>query len=44
MREVIDIDVEIKSHEQTLKDMHQQVVIGEEIVGQFSALQFTLMN
>jgi len=31
MREVIDIDVEIRSHEQTLKDLHQQVVAGEEI-------------
>jgi hypothetical protein len=41
MRETIDIDVEIKSHEQTLKDLHQQVVVGDEIVGQFSALKFT---
>jgi hypothetical protein len=39
MRKTIDIDVEIKSHEQTLKDLHQQVVVGDEIVGQFSALQ-----
>jgi len=31
MRDIIDIDVEIRSHEQTLKDMHQQVVAGEEI-------------
>jgi len=31
MRESIDIDVEIKSHEQTLKDLHQQVVVGDEI-------------
>lgn len=44
MRETIDIDVEIKSHEQTLKDLHQQVVAGDEIVGQFSALQIALMN
>jgi hypothetical protein len=44
MRETIDIDVEIKSHEQTLKDLHQQVVVGDEIVGQFSALQVALMN
>jgi hypothetical protein len=36
MREIIDIDVEIKSHEQTLKDLHQQVLGGDEIVGQFS--------
>ena len=35
MREIIDIDVEIKSHEQTLKDLHQQVIGGDEIVGQF---------
>lgn len=42
MREIIDIDVEIKSHEQTLKDLHQQVVVGDEIVGQFSALQIYL--
>jgi hypothetical protein len=35
MREIIDIDVEIKSHEQTLKDLHQQVVVGDEIVGRF---------
>ncbi len=32
MRELIDIDTEIRSHEQTLKDLHQQVVTGEEIV------------
>jgi hypothetical protein len=38
MREIIDIDVEIKSHEQTLKDLHQQVIVGDEIVSQFSAL------
>jgi hypothetical protein len=38
MREIIDIDVEIKSHEQTLKDLHQQVIVGDEIVGQFSLL------
>jgi hypothetical protein len=44
MRKTIDIDVEIKSHEQTLKDLHQQVVVGDEIVGQFSALQIALMN
>jgi hypothetical protein len=44
MRETIDIDVEIKSHEQTLKDLHQQVVVGDEIVGQLSALQIALMN
>jgi hypothetical protein len=31
MREIIDIDVEIKSHEQTLKDLHQQVLGGDEI-------------
>ncbi|KAH9065321.1 hypothetical protein EDB87DRAFT_1555887 [Lactarius vividus] len=31
MRELIDIDTEIRSHEQTLKDLHQQVVTGEEI-------------
>ena len=35
MREIIDIDVEIKSHEQTLKDLHQQVIGGDEIVSQF---------
>ncbi len=39
MRETIDIEEEIKSHEQTLKDLHQQVVVGDEIVGRFSALQ-----
>jgi hypothetical protein len=39
MREVIDIEVEIKSHEQTLEGLHQQVVVGEEIVGRVSALQ-----
>jgi hypothetical protein len=32
MREIIDIDVEIRSHEETLRDLHQQVVGGEEIV------------
>jgi hypothetical protein len=32
MRELVDIDTEIRSHEQTLKDLHQQVVAGEEIV------------
>ncbi|KAH9989702.1 hypothetical protein BJV74DRAFT_837981 [Russula compacta] len=31
VREIIDIDVEIRSHEQTLKDLHQQVVAGDEI-------------
>ncbi|KAI0304329.1 hypothetical protein B0F90DRAFT_1666848 [Multifurca ochricompacta] len=31
MREVIDIDVEIRSHEQTLRGLHQQVVGGSEI-------------
>lgn len=44
MRETIDIDVEIKSHEQTLKDLHQQVVVGDEIVGRFSVLQIALMD
>jgi hypothetical protein len=38
MREIVDIDVEIKCHEQTLKDLHQQVIVGDEIVGQYSAL------
>jgi E3 SUMO-protein ligase NSE2 len=37
MREVIDIDVEIRTHEQTLRDLHQQVVVGDEIVSEFSA-------
>ena len=32
MRELVDIDTEIRSHEQTLKDLHQQIVAGEEIV------------
>jgi len=32
MRQVVDIDVEIRSHEQTLKDLHQRVVAGDEIV------------
>jgi hypothetical protein len=36
MRELIDIDTEIRSHEQTLKDLHQQVVTGEEIVSDLS--------
>ncbi|KAH9080421.1 hypothetical protein EDB83DRAFT_981269 [Lactarius deliciosus] len=31
MRELIDIDTEIRSHERTLNDLHQQVVTGEEI-------------
>ncbi|KAH9969715.1 hypothetical protein BC827DRAFT_1162230 [Russula dissimulans] len=31
MRQIIDIDVEIRSHEQTLKDLHQRVVAGDEI-------------
>ena len=44
MREIIDIDVEIKSHEQTLKDLHQQVVVGDEIVGLFSALRIALVD
>jgi len=38
MRDIIDIDVEIKSHEQTMKDLHQQVVVGEDIVGRISLL------
>jgi negative regulator of sigma E activity len=38
MREAIDINVEIRSHEQTLKDLHQQVVAGEEIVSRFPVL------
>jgi E3 SUMO-protein ligase NSE2 len=37
MREIIDIDVEIRAHEQTLRDLHQQVVVGDEIVSEFSA-------
>ena len=37
MRELIDIDTEIRSHEQTLKDLHQQVVAGEEIVSDLHA-------
>jgi hypothetical protein len=37
MREIIDIDVEIRTHEQTLRDLHQQVVAGDEIVNEFSA-------
>jgi hypothetical protein len=32
MRNIIDIDVEIRAHEQTLKAIHQQVVGGEDIV------------
>ncbi|KAH9980180.1 hypothetical protein BGW80DRAFT_1515272 [Lactifluus volemus] len=32
MREIIDIDVEIRTHEQVLKDLHQKVVGGDEIV------------
>lgn len=44
MRQSIDIDVEIKSHEQSLKDLHQQVVVGDEIVGQFFASEIALMN
>ena len=36
MRDIIDIDMEIRSHENTLKDLHQQVVAGEEIVSPFS--------
>ena len=43
MREIIDIDVEIQSHEQTLKDLHQQVVVGDEIVGRFSVLHVALV-
>jgi len=39
MRDIIDIDVEIRTHEGTLKDLHQQVVAGEEIVSQFSTLR-----
>ncbi|KAI0248580.1 hypothetical protein BJV78DRAFT_1131167 [Lactifluus subvellereus] len=31
MREIIDIDGEIRTHEQTLRDLHQQVVAGDEI-------------
>lgn len=42
MREIIDIDVEIRTHEKTLKDLHQRVVAGEEIVRQFSALHVPL--
>jgi hypothetical protein len=38
MRELIDIDTEIRSHEQTLKDLHQQVVTGEEIVSNPSCI------
>ena len=38
MRETIDIEVEIKSHEQTLKDLHQQLIVGDEIVSQLSVL------
>lgn len=43
VREIIDIDVEIRSHEQTLKDLHQQVVAGDEIVSCFSALYMPLI-
>jgi hypothetical protein len=32
MREIIDIDVEIRTHEQVLRDLHQKVVGGDEIV------------
>ena len=39
MREIIDIDVEIRTHEQVLRDLHQQVVGGDEIVRGFSASQ-----
>jgi E3 SUMO-protein ligase NSE2 len=38
MREIIDIDVEIRTHEQVLKDLHQKVVGGDEIV---RVLRFT---
>lgn len=44
MRQIVDIDVEIKCHEQTLKDLHQQVIVGDEIVGQFSPLHIALMS
>jgi hypothetical protein len=40
MRELIDIDTEIRSHEQTLKDLNQQVVAGEEIVSDPHAFSF----
>ncbi len=43
MREVIDIDTEIRSHEQTLKDLHQQVVTGEEIVSDPKHFRFVDM-
>ncbi|KAI0260215.1 hypothetical protein BC834DRAFT_556285 [Gloeopeniophorella convolvens] len=31
MKDIIDIDVEILSHERTLKDLHQKVISGEKI-------------
>jgi E3 SUMO-protein ligase NSE2 len=42
MREIIDIDVEIRSHEQTLKDLHQQVVAGDEVVSLLSVFHIPL--
>lgn len=41
MRDIIDIDVEIRAHEQTLKDLHQQVVAEENIVSPLSMLHTT---
>src|ERR1700741_2637860 len=38
MRDIIDIDVEIRAHEQTLRDLHQQVVAEENIVSPLSML------
>ena len=42
MRDIIDIDVEIRAHEQTLKDLHQRVVAGEEIVSLLSTFHIPL--
>jgi hypothetical protein len=38
MREVIDIDAEMKASEKVLFDLHQKVTIGEEIVRVSNAL------
>ena len=42
MRDIIDIDMEIRTHEQTLKGLHQQVVTGEEIVSLLSTSHIPL--
>lgn len=38
MRELLDIDKEMLSHEETLKELHQKLMVGERVVREPSTM------